>query len=47
VLLRRELHARLSVHAQLREVGQPRITVVRLPAVHQAACDLLGKLGRV
>jgi hypothetical protein len=37
VLLRRELHERLSVDAQPREVGQPRITVVRLPAVHQAA----------
>jgi hypothetical protein len=47
VLLRRELHERLSVDAQLREVRQLRITVVRLPAVHQAACDLLGTLGRV
>jgi GGDEF domain-containing protein len=46
VLLRRELHERLSVDTQLREVGQPRISVVRLPARHDAACDLLVTLGR-
>jgi GGDEF domain-containing protein len=46
VLLRRELHERLSADAQLREVGRPRISVVRLPHGHPAACDLLNRLGR-
>jgi GGDEF domain-containing protein len=46
VLLRRELYERLSVDTQLREAGKPRISVVRLPARHDAACDLLVTLGR-
>ncbi|WP_020668118.1 hypothetical protein [Amycolatopsis nigrescens] len=46
VLLRRELNDRLSVDAQLHEVGQPRIRVIRLPDDHDAACELLGRLGR-
>jgi hypothetical protein len=44
-LLRRELHERLAVDAQLREVGQARISVVRLPLTHHGACELLAKLG--
>ncbi|MCU1682273.1 MAG: hypothetical protein JWQ81_3012 [Amycolatopsis sp.] len=46
VLLRRELHERLSIDAQLRELGHPRISVVRLPPTHDAACDLLTHLSR-
>jgi hypothetical protein len=46
VMLRRELNERLSVDTQLREAGVPHITVVRLPPVHDAACDLLARLGR-
>jgi hypothetical protein len=44
-LLRRELHERLAVDAQLREVGQARISVVRLPLTHHGVCELLAKLG--
>ncbi|WP_307795931.1 GGDEF domain-containing protein [Amycolatopsis sp. 195334CR] len=46
VLLRRELHERLSVDAQLHQAGDPRIRVLRLPATHEGACELLGSLGR-
>ncbi|MEC3978084.1 GGDEF domain-containing protein [Amycolatopsis sp. H20-H5] len=46
VALRRALNDRLSVDAQLREVEQPRISAVRLPATHDLACDLLRTLGR-
>ncbi|MGA6163896.1 GGDEF domain-containing protein [Amycolatopsis magusensis] len=46
VLLRRELHARLSVDAQLHQAGDPRIRMLRLPPTHEAACELLGSLGR-
>jgi GGDEF domain-containing protein len=46
VMLRRELNERLSVDVHVREAGVPRITVVRLPPVHEAACDLLTSLGR-
>ncbi|QRP45141.1 GGDEF domain-containing protein [Amycolatopsis sp. FDAARGOS 1241] len=46
VALRRALNDRLSVDAQLREVNQPRVSAVRLPATHDRACDLLADLGR-
>ncbi|WP_246257266.1 GGDEF domain-containing protein [Amycolatopsis anabasis] len=46
VMLRRELTERLSVDAQLHEVGKPRIQVIRLPGTHEAACELLGQLSR-
>jgi hypothetical protein len=46
VMLRRELTERISVDAQLYEVGQPRIRLVRLPVRYQEACDLLTHLGR-
>ncbi|MBK1788850.1 GGDEF domain-containing protein [Prauserella cavernicola] len=46
VRLRRELAERLAVDAQLREVGKPRINVVRLPGDHVAACELLDTLSR-
>jgi GGDEF domain-containing protein len=46
VLLRRELHERLSIDAQLREVTHPRISVVRLPPTLDAACELLTHLSR-
>ncbi|NYI87553.1 hypothetical protein HNR02_000876 [Amycolatopsis endophytica] len=41
VLLRRELHERLSVDDQLEHVGPPKIKLVRLPATHESACNLL------
>ncbi|WP_232376533.1 GGDEF domain-containing protein [Amycolatopsis aidingensis] len=44
VSLRRELTERLAIDRQLREVGRPRISAVRLPATHEAACDLLARL---
>ncbi|MEU3275212.1 GGDEF domain-containing protein [Saccharomonospora sp. NPDC006951] len=44
--LRRELSQRLAVDAQLREVGTPRITMVRLPGTHEAACELLDRLSQ-
>ncbi|GAA4549008.1 GGDEF domain-containing protein [Amycolatopsis samaneae] len=46
VALRRAVHERLSVDAQLAESGQPRISVVRLPATHELACDVLAGLSR-
>jgi len=46
VLLRRALHERLSVDDQLESVGAPKIKLVRLPATHKAACDLLQGLAR-
>lgn len=46
VSLRRELNERLSVDAQLRESGIPRISAVRLPATYDQACDLLADLAR-
>jgi hypothetical protein len=45
VALRRELHRRLSVDPQLREVDAPRITAVRLPPTHLQACELVATLG--
>jgi GGDEF domain-containing protein len=47
VALRRALHERLSVDAQLADVGRPRVSAVRLPATHELACDLLAHLARV
>jgi hypothetical protein len=44
--LRRVLHERLSVDVQLDELDGPRIRLVRLPATHDAACRLLGRLAR-
>lgn len=44
VLLRRALHERLSVDIQLDGISGPRIRLVRLPATHEAACDLLRRL---
>ncbi|WP_407652589.1 GGDEF domain-containing protein [Amycolatopsis cynarae] len=46
VLLRRALHQRLSSDASVAEIGKPRIRLVRLPATHESACDLLRELGR-
>jgi len=46
VALRRALHERLSVDAQLADVGRPRVSAVRLPATHELACDLLAHLAR-
>ncbi|MDQ0377320.1 GGDEF domain-containing protein [Amycolatopsis thermophila] len=46
VLLRRELHERLSVDDQLEQVGAPKIKLIRLPATHRSACDLLQRLAR-
>ncbi|MFD8499305.1 GGDEF domain-containing protein [Amycolatopsis sp. NPDC059657] len=46
VLLRRELNERLSIDAQLRDIEPARISIVRLPASHHAACELLGKHSR-
>ncbi|WP_115944265.1 GGDEF domain-containing protein [Amycolatopsis thermalba] len=46
VMLRRELHERLSVDDQLEPVGPPKIKLVRLPATHESACDLLQRLAR-
>ncbi|MFD9891205.1 GGDEF domain-containing protein [Amycolatopsis sp. NPDC059027] len=46
VALRRAVHERLSVDAQLAEVGSPRISAVRLPATHELACDVLAGLSR-
>jgi len=46
VMLRRELNERLSVDTQVCEAGVPRISVVRLPPAHEAACELLATLGR-
>ncbi|GHG44568.1 MULTISPECIES: GGDEF domain-containing protein [Amycolatopsis] len=46
VALRRALHERLSVDAQLADVGKPRVSAVRLPATHELACDLLAQLAR-
>jgi GGDEF domain-containing protein len=46
VSLRRALNERLSVDAQLSEVGRPRVSAVRLPATHELACDLLARLAR-
>ncbi|WP_103353133.1 GGDEF domain-containing protein [Amycolatopsis sp. CA-128772] len=46
VALRRALHERLSVDAQLADVGRPRVSAVRLPPTHELACDLLAHLAR-
>jgi GGDEF domain-containing protein len=46
VALRRALHERLSVDAELADAGRPRVSAVRLPATHELACDLLAHLGR-
>lgn len=46
VALRRALHERLSVDAQLADLGHPRVSAVRLPATHEMACDLLARLAR-
>jgi len=46
VALRRALHERLQVDAQLADVGRPRVSAVRLPATHELACDLLAHLAR-
>ena len=46
VALRRALHERLTVDAQLADVGRPRVSAVRLPATHELACDLLAHLAR-
>ncbi|QKV76236.1 GGDEF domain-containing protein [Amycolatopsis sp. Hca4] len=46
VALRRALHERLQVDAQLADVGRPRVSAVRLPATHELACDLLAQLAR-
>ncbi|MEQ0563836.1 GGDEF domain-containing protein [Amycolatopsis sp. NEAU-NG30] len=46
VALRRALHERLSVDAQLADAGRPRVSAVRLPATHELACDLLAHLAR-
>ncbi|GAA3847468.1 hypothetical protein [Amycolatopsis sp. ATCC 39116] len=46
VMLRRELHERLSVDDQLESVSPPKIKLVRLPATHDSACDLLQRLAR-
>ncbi|TVT17768.1 GGDEF domain-containing protein [Amycolatopsis acidiphila] len=44
--LRRVLHERLSVDDQLDGMSGPRIRLVRLPATHEAAADLLRRLAR-
>jgi GGDEF domain-containing protein len=46
VALRRALNERLSVDAQLRDTGRPRISAVRLPATYDQACGLLAGLAR-
>ncbi|SFB34331.1 hypothetical protein SAMN05216266_108289 [Amycolatopsis marina] len=46
VLLRRELTERLAVDRQLREVGTPRLRLLRLPGTHAQAGDLLTDLRR-
>ncbi|WP_167119690.1 GGDEF domain-containing protein [Amycolatopsis viridis] len=46
VMLRRELHERLSVDDQLESVGPPKIRLVRLPATHESASQLLQRLAR-
>jgi hypothetical protein len=46
VALRRALHERLSVDAELADLGRPRVSAVRLPATHELACDLLAHLAR-
>lgn len=46
VILRRELTERLAVDAHLSGVVTPGIRVERLPGDHDAACELLERLGR-
>nr|WP_245976325.1 GGDEF domain-containing protein [Amycolatopsis palatopharyngis] len=46
VLLRRELTERLAGDQQLREIGTPRLRLLRLPATHAQAGDLLSDLRR-
>nr|WP_236795989.1 GGDEF domain-containing protein [Amycolatopsis sp. GM8] len=46
IQLRRALHDRLSVDNQLDGMAGPRIRLVRLPATHEAACELLHRLAR-